>query len=581
MTYRLRKKINRHVVNKNRDLLHDNDILYNSNTDSKILNEYHPDYMSNKNINGYRLDKNTTTLVHEDYIVDNKYAECKESLNDNTYYNLALALFILVIIGVVVFVLNSLLFWNKRSLTEHNSFSIPVFMLLILTFHAMIFSQFYEFKIPPTIDLFLRHCYRLAIQWHGAFREHAINGSINSVSLKTAYYDNLLQKRFDMGIVHNILINIGVILIILFVLYILCVVFSVLLTKKLPCHFEQYEMNNIKSDKTWVNLPFMDRFSLSFAMKMIYVGWLVFSVELPFYIVHEFVSPSFEHGLFQASFAFAIIIGIIHLVIIGFVMFVAARLNSFYMNKEGFTEIPTTDIIENTKLSTIVVKDDKKDSNIKKVDKVLDIMTKGSKTVQSTLRGSSYYYYLFVVQGTKRNTFAVFQMSIIAIIFTLFGITISAGYANKSNIAVWVNTVFIIGLMVYMFIYPTRYPLIAKLMIVFALLLFFLAHLLLAILSTEADSMFGNNGCRIGTAVLALFFVSIVILLLTMILAMINDMRKKVTKVINEQGNDGKEWNIPDTLQCDAQESQILDSNIVIDTPSRIIKSNINSKSIF
>ena len=82
-------------------------------------------------------------------------------------------------------------------------------------FQAIVFCVFYEIEMPPSLDLFLRHLYRISTQWHGAIRNEAIRNHQDNEDFNYNYEKIIKKKYFELSVVQNILINFGIMILIL------------------------------------------------------------------------------------------------------------------------------------------------------------------------------------------------------------------------------------------------------------------------------------------------------------------------------------------------------------------------------
>lgn len=336
--YKFKQNNSKPLYFTSRDTIQNREVMFQVLSKNNNIQKYNPldTDLQRKNVNsGLFIDLEGSD---ERISIDSRYKQCMDSVHNKFLWILSIILYALVILGVLLFLFNVLFIWNKTSIFQNFGFSVHIFMHMVFVFQIIVFSQFYEKIFPPSLTLFFRYLYKISIWWHGAFRNVAKSNHLNDTSFANDYFKVILPKRMDAEIVQNILINYGVILVILLVLAILAAYFYFVWRKyKFSKYDDSFEKEDICTEQA------IYRFAQTFGVMLFFVTWLALSVEFSFFVSHEFINPSPNHSLFKASFAFAIILFAIHLILVLFVLaFPIVYKTAFYKQSKtpNFTKVP-------------------------------------------------------------------------------------------------------------------------------------------------------------------------------------------------------------------------------------------------
>lgn len=548
--YRLSLKPDRNAISSSRTLYHQRSAILNENVQEAFLHSIDPIHSNIKRqiprsnfVPITELSSNVTDF-NKDLVIDSVYKECK--FNDKVMHNLALALFILVCIGNGLYVLYSLFIWNRTLVYKLPTLATVLCVHMNCLYQALIFCVFYETSFPPALSSFLRHSYRYAIHWHGAFRANALDDFQNSVSFKTQYFRTLVPKRLALDVVQNLFINFGVILLIWAVVWLITIGLYFMF-KRQPITYQ----NNFESHFEWKHRSFVNRLTVSFAFKLACFVWIIFSVEFAFFFTYDMILPLNQHALFGVSFAFSIIFMILHFCFVLFLLYLPIYLSEFLgkvakpsasgnnnkpnqpnqadldnnfgiysdqNNQEsGKPPISNSKAIKTNPIRLIA--QTKNPNSAKKIS--LDRQSIHFRHL-AYITSHSYhkYHFLFALQGLRNRVYGVGNLGVTAFVFTFYGLIISAAY-EFPRVAVTINFVLIFLLFVYLVLSRPGFFFVSWIVLVLAYLVFFVAKLLILLYVYEVfQRASGGVVCDPALAIIGLMFAAIGLLLIGLLLSL-------------------------------------------------------------
>ena len=568
--YRLVTDESSHLISKSKNLYHQRSALMLSNPKSAVLETYNPITNNIKRndptgnlIPISRISKNTGEF-NKNIMVESVYKTC--SFDDEIMRKLALSLFIMICIMNFFYLLYSLFLWNKVLIFKLPSLTTVLCIHINCLYQAMIFCYFYETNLPPAFNAFLRHSYHYAIQWHGAFRKETLKNFSGNQDFNAHYYRKFIMKRLDMLVVQNIFINFGVIFVIWLFVWILSVIFLFIYRKK-----ELLENDNFTQYHNWKYKSFMNRIAISFALKLAFFVWIVFSVEFSFFSTYDLIIPLFQHDFFSASFGFAIFFLLLHLIAIIFLLYLPIYLSEFLGNSQ---KIPPYDVSfpgtkHNTQFNPYPNKGNPfADNKVVQLGNYLEskisenVNGKNQKTNFHLDPNSIHYYhncyvtsknynkynYLFSLQGLRSRVGGLFHWGITALVFSLYGSIISATHKHP-RVAITINLVLIFLLFVYIVLSKPGFTLLPRIILYISYFIFFVAKLcLLFYVYNVVQKGGGAAVCRLDLAILGLFFAALGLLILGILFSLClyfnlknkfgnNFIMKKIIKVVNKPIN--------------------------------------------
>ena len=579
--YQLRLKPNKNAITASRNLIPHRPfslVTPNNKTSSNpLITQLHPvqDFTSRSPTDPsgaalfLSLPSAQATALNKDLRIDPKFATCVSKVNDKLLKRLALSLFILVCIASLAYLIHLFVAWNVQDVFKMPFITTHLFMALIFIFHAGIFSQFYNFALPPSLHVFLRHLYYYSIRWHGAFRIPALKNLSNNSDFMADYFKPFLAERGSLSIVANIFLNYGVIMLILFVLFVLAVVFYIILVR--------HNKRATLSLQNWVEFLHMGsaRYMLSVAMHLFLVASLIFSTEVCFFCTHQFSSGKPHHSLFVASLVFAAYSFIFHFLLVflvlsipfTFIPFIGKAINNgltgrtanqrrgdndlFPPVKGGQGQVthfhPPPDSMAGGTNETV---NQVKQTFNKTVQGVKNLTGLGTNNISDLIPRSRFvgsvhmhyphedskpmktfrilYPFLFIVQGLRKGPIGFLLMGLSAFVFSIYGIVIGAAYKHP-KFAVLFNLILIFLLFCYIVYTSPGFNIPARFLLFSGYFIFFLAHLLLTILGFDPSSLSRNNGthyCGMGDAIIGLFFAAVCLLLIGLIISMFLNEKK-------------------------------------------------------
>lgn len=508
------------------------------------------------------LPQNNPTALNRNLRINPKFETCVGKVNDKLLKRLALSLFILVCIASLAFAVYLFVTWNVKDIFQTPYIVTHLYMALIFLFHAAIFSQFYNFPIPPSLHVFLRHLYYYSIRWHGAFRIPALNNHSDNSDFMADYNRPFIPDRSSLSIVGNIFLNYGVIMLILFVLFVVALIL----------YFRLINYNKLitLSLQNWVEFLHESsaRYMLSVSMHLFIVSCLIFSSEVCFFFSHQFAWGNPKHSLFVASLVFAVFTFIFHTALVFLVLalpfyftpFIGKKASSAknlgsktkYPNpssQEGQTthfKPPANSLVDDIKDTANEVKETvtetfKKTTNAVKNLTGLNKNSKKKKTIipRSKFYGSIHMYYphensmafakfralypfLFIIQGLRKGPIGHLVMGISSLVFSIYGVVIGAAY-KYPRFSTLFNLILVFLLFCYILYASPGFNAPSKFLLYLAYFIFFAAHLLLTILAFDPSSLANNNGihyCRMADAIIALFYLAVALLIIGLIISM-------------------------------------------------------------
>lgn len=520
MTYRVQLKPSSRIIDQNRNLVYSDPLLASTSNTAFSAPVVAPV------ANVMNIPGNVTT-AHSNLLVDKKYASCFSFFSDKVLNNFAIAFYVFYVILFILFILYVILLWNKVAPWRFDSAVTHLFVSSACMFQGIVFCVFYEIDMPPTLDLFLRHLYRVSTHWHGAFRNEALRNHEANPDFNFNFFRVVRQKPYDLDVVQNIFINFGVILLILVVLWVVSAVlyFIFLRIKPAPARdstafpgpadqtpdskptqtqkFEPAPMLKLSMD----NPTFLQMLSLSFAFLLATAITLAFTVELIFYCVFEFYKASPRHSLFQASLAFAILFFICLLALILWVLFTPFALLKDINKQRPVKPSPNSKNYKHELQvyeSTLIIFD-QFHSDISFLD-------------LSRLREKyAPFQWLFVVQGLKLKLLRPYFLGITAFLYFLYAMFLVV-LSTPAHLAVIVNFVIVSLLLVQTFFFPFV-NFLENIFLLVGHLFFWIGYFLLLLLSVSAFST--NNLCHMGLAIAALMFLGWLVLMFGVIYAMV------------------------------------------------------------
>lgn len=541
--YRIALKPDRNAISGSRTLYHHRHAILTESTETAFLREMNPIYANVKRQvpepRKYRLSEvsSNVSAFNKDNLVDGVYSKC--TFNDAVMENLARALFILICIGNGLYLLFSLFVWNRTLVYKLPTLATVLFVHMNCLYQAAIFCLLYESSLPPALDSFLRHSYRFAIRWHGAFGGYALDKFKTNPSFSLQYFRSIVPRRLALNMVQNLLLNFGVILVVWAVVWLLAgVLYTIIIWNP------NIYLNHFDGHFEWKKRSCLNRLSMSFAFKLACLVWLVFSVEFSFFFTYDMILPLNQHELFKVSFALSIILMLFHFSAVIFLLYLPSHLSEF------LGKIPQS--------SPAKISSTNKDANIKKLGpndpnsqsrpakpQKTDTLFSPNKVIVTTKkrqrintinldRGSihfrhlalvtsqSYakYHFLFALQGLRTRMFGVGHFGITALIFSFYGVIISAAYALADR-AVVINFILILALLVFLIISDPGFYFVTQMLLIAAYFVFLVAKLFVALYIYEVfQGAGGRIACDFGLAVVALLFGAIGLLLIGLLLSL-------------------------------------------------------------
>jgi hypothetical protein len=571
--YRLVAKPGVNVISNSRNLYHQRSALITDNLGSNYLNSVQPIYSNFKR----KANDDRRVMIsdlspgitgfNKNITIDTAFKKCK--FNDKTMRNLALALFIMICIMNVIYIIYSLFFWNKTLVFQLPSLTTVICIHMNCLYQAMIFCLFYEKNLPPAVTSFLRHSYYYAIHWHGAFRSVAIKDLGANKSFFADYNNTLIPRRLSVAMVQNIFINFGVIFLIWAVVWIIAAVLLFLFRKP-----EVMYKDNFTQYIKWKYNSFLNRIAISFALKLAFWVWIIFCVEFSFFFTYDLLIAVLDHPFFNASFGFSILFLILHFLAILFLLYLPFLLSEFVgrvlkpSNSNSTPQntdfpMPDPNVNKYSKSIQIYPKPGNQqwtpgpDANITSLERNIKNTAQGVKdTINNTAQGvknavnglnpvaklqnrdirspykldknsihythntyitsKSYWKYnhLYALQGLRRNFFGLHHWGVTALIFTIYGIVISSMYKHPKP-AIIINLVLILVMFVYIFMSQPGFAVLPRLLLLAAYLFFFIAKfILLFYIFDVIQKGTGRSVCDCALAIVALFFIAMCFLIL-------------------------------------------------------------------
>ena len=472
---------------------------------------------------------------NEGLSVDAVYKECK--YNDRTMHNLALALFILMCIMNVLFVLYSLLLWNRTLVFKVPAITGVVCLHMNCLYQAMIFCLFYEKDLPPALTSFLRHSYYYAVHWHGAFRSVALDNHGDDRLFFDDYQNRLSPRRLGVDMVQNVFINFGVILLIWGFVWLIAALLWLRLRKPgvmYRDHFSQYFQ--------WKFRSLVDRIASSFVFKLAFWVWAIFSVEFAFLLVFDMATPIMNHPFFNASFAFSIIFLVLHFSAVLCLLYLRFYLSEFFY---GYRRASTT---KGTPPGNPPVSDPDNKTSIEKGIRTLSKEAKetikklnpaplvphlqakaaGPTDVFSihfnhpAFRSSkchSKYHLLFALQGLKKRFLGLHNWGLTTLVFSFYGIIISSTIRHP-RVAITINLILVFLMLVYLVLSKPGFSFLPRAFLLAAYFIFFVAKLILVFyIYGVVQKNPGRALCDLDLAILSLFFVALCLMMVGLLLS--------------------------------------------------------------
>jgi heme/copper-type cytochrome/quinol oxidase subunit 2 len=388
--------------------------------------------------------------------------------------------------------------------------------------------------MPPTLDLFLRHLYRVSTQWHGALRNESIRTYKNSSEFNFNYYRTIRQKPFEMKVVQNIFINFGIMMIILSLIWIVALIlyFLFLRIKKTKVNKPENDTNlknqgkskspvKLQIDQTGktsaqdeilyssVTYPsFLKRLALSFAFLIAATLSLSFTVEIMFYIFFEFHNSQPKHVLFKVSLACAVVIFIIHLILILYVLaypFLFLKKLRVNAPKPPAKDVPNyQDALKLHKQKILAFN-----------AKYPDITFLNSSPTKAE---HAPFCWLFVLQGLKLTFIRPYFMGLTSLLYVFYSMFLAL-IPVPPHVAVILNFLIVTLLFGYMLLFPLV-NLLENIFLIAGYFFFWLGYLLLLILSVGVESPVSR--CHLALAIASLFFLGWLILFFGFLYSLFN-----------------------------------------------------------
>ena len=428
----------------------------------------------------------------------------------------AIAFYIFYVIIILAFIAFVILFWNKRLPFRSSTGITHLFVSCCCVFQAIVFCVFYEIDSPPTLDLFLRHIYRISTKWHGAFRNEALKNHGSDPKFKNDYGKFIRNKPFELSVVQNLCINFGIIALILTILWVISLgLYFVFLRLKTP----KKTGNDPKNPKPKItdeigkmispdasSRTFMQRLALSFAFLLATAMSLAFTVEIMFYIFFEFHKATPTSHLFQFSLAFALFAFLIHLALI---LWVLAYPFLFLRQFKG--------------VKPLAPKKTNPQYDIELKNYNLDLKAYNTKYSDLTMldpdpskKKHAPYCWLFIIQGLKFKLICPYFLGITSICYFFYSLFVAVAY-KPGHSGVIVNFLIV----TFLFLQTLLFPLVNFLENIFLIagyFFFWLGYFMLMILSVAVKG--GKARCRLGNAINAFFFIGWFILMLGVLYCM-------------------------------------------------------------
>lgn len=447
---------------------------------------------------------------NRDLLADSAFAQC--SFSDTALQRLALALFILVVLGNVLFVGYSLLLWNRALVFRLPTLATALCVHLNVLYQAAVFCVFYEAALPPAVESFLRHSYFYAVHWHGAFRGAALRDFAESAAFKAHYFRALVPRRLALDVVQSLFINFGVVLLLWAAVWLLAAGLlalfrrpPVLYPRDFARHFE------------WKHRSLLGRLTVSLALKLAVFVWVVFSVEFPFFFVYDMLLPLHQHALFDVSLAFSAVLLVGHFCGVVALLLLPAYLSEFLgAAAPAPLSLPKAPGLRDN--FGIYTEPDLPAPGLSAQPPEPAGLERGSihfrHPAYVTSRAHSKYHLLFALQGLRTRVFGVGNLGVTALAFSLYGVTVSAAYTHPRT-AVTVNLVLVCAVLAYLVASAPGFFFASRLLLLLAYLVFVTAKLLLLLYVYGVFQKAGGSlACDPAKAVVGLFFAAVTLLLL-------------------------------------------------------------------
>jgi hypothetical protein len=515
--YKIELKPNSRVIDENRNLVQIDPILIDNSVKSISSNPI-SSVANNPNLIPIPF---SVTKAHSDIEIDKKYKQCFDTFSDKSLNRFAIAFYFFYVFIIIVFLVFALLFWNKFPPYRLNTGITHIFVTCMCVFQAITFCVFYEIDSPPSLDLFLRHLYRISTKWHGAFRNEAKRNYQNDQDFAFNYNRIIRQKPYQLAVVQNIFINFGIMILILSLIWIVAFVlyFLFLRIKKVskstnPSSKSKKELKNIipESDKILsksISTPsFMQRIALSFAFLIATVFSLSFTVEIMYYIFFEFDNSKPRHVLFKVSLACAVFIFLIHLLLI---LWVLAYPFLFLKKINSKAPQPPKKGIPNYESELKAYK-----ANLTLFqNKYLDLTYLNSNPSKVE---HAPYIWLFILQGLKFKQISPYFLGITSFLYVLYSMFLAL-IPIPPYAAIIINLLIILVLLGICVLFPLV-NFLENIFLIAGYFLFLVGYILLFALSVSSFS--GKTRCNLGTAISALFFLAWFILMIGVLYCLFN-----------------------------------------------------------
>lgn len=472
--------------------------------------------------------------AHSNFQIDKKYSQCFSYASDNLLQTLAIVLFALQLFLIICYVLFTLFCWNKYYPFRVNTGVNQLFLVSMCVFQAVTFCVFYEFEMPPSIDLFLRHLYRFSTQWHGAFRTGTVSNYEDDPLFNFNFYRIVKEKAFDLQVVQSTFINSGILLIVLALLWVLGIILYFLFLR-IKSNKKGSRITMVQSDPNLKDFPpsrleidieedeeiiedpvlngnlhpsFIWRFALSFGFLLPTMLSLSFTVEIMYYIFFEFYRANPKHFIFQISLAFTIFIFVCHILLIMYCLHYPFQ---FLKSIRSRAPQKPPQNLPNIKENESIYKEQLRIYNTKHAD-ISFLSASPLRKVHAP------FSWLFLIQGLKLTSIRPYFIGLVSILFVLYS-AILVLLPVPAYVAVGIN----FGIITIVFLLILMFPLVNFLENIFMILgylLFWIGYLLFLLLGLIFDS--GGTRCLIGIIIMALFFAACVLLLIGVLYSMIS-----------------------------------------------------------
>ena len=481
------------------------------------------DPLSGARENPIRVPGSVSTL-HSDLFIHPRYSSCFSTFSDAGARVFAIVLYALYLAIILIFVGFCLLCWGKLSPFRFSTGATHLFVSCACVFLSIVFCVFYEFDSPPTLDLFLRHLFHISVSWHGIFRQPAFQNHQNNSQFLYNFFRVITKKSFELSIVQSVFLNFGIILLILFLLWIIGagIYFTVLKPKTKaknpkinsqkvtkPQKIDSIQIKNtgevLHSPTDSAPASFSRRVFLALAFLLPTSITLSLSVELMFFISFEFHRAHPVHPLFIASLVVSVCLLLAFAILLCWLLYFPFS----YFSRFNRLHLPLplkTDPQFQSKLKA-------RADAVKALNQGHSDLTFLNFTDQRSQ--FSPFAWLFVLQGLKFRFPGPHFLGLTASLFSLYGIFAAVLPDSSAIIAnfVVVSALFLLAL---------SFPLVSTLENVFLVLgylIFWVGHLLLLILALTRFSAATN--CRLGQAIWALFAIGWFVLALGLLYSML------------------------------------------------------------